>query len=104
MTRKEEILKYIKENRPNEFDLLSPLVDDVVFLEERLENLRKLPLLEVHPSDNSRQRSTPSSKLYKELLQQYNNCLKLIAVKAGGDDSEEESPLRKFAKERLTTR
>ena len=100
MARKEEILKYIKENRPNEVNLLSPLVDDVVFLEERLDELRKLPFIEVHPSDKTKQRPTHSAKQYKELLQQYNNCLKLIAVKVGGDDSEEESPLRIFARER----
>ena len=58
MARKEEILKYIKENRPNEVNLLSPLVDDVVFLEERLDELRKLPFIEVHPSDKTKQRPT----------------------------------------------
>ena len=104
MTRKQEILKYIKENRPNELNFFSPFVDDVVFLEEQLEKLRKLPFIEIHPSDPSKQRSTASGKLYKELLQQYNNCMKTIAVKTGGDESEEESPLRKYMNQRLETR
>lgn len=104
MTRKEEILKYIKENRPNDCVLLSQIVDDVVFLEERLSELRKLPLVEVHPSDKMKQRATPSAKLYKELLQQYNNCVKLIVLKTGGDESEEESPLRLYMKKRIEVR
>ena len=104
MTRKDEILKYIKENRPNEVNFLLPLVDDVVFLEGELEKLRELPLIEIHPTDRGRQRTTPSAKLYKELLQQYNNCLKIIVVKTGGEDSEEDSPLRTYMKERLEVR
>ena len=100
MTRKDEILKYIRENRPNDVSFLSPLIDDVVFLEERLKELRKLPLIEIHPVDKTKQRPTPSAKLYKELLQQYNNCVKIIIMKSSGDDSEEDSPLREFMKKR----
>ena len=104
MTRKEEILKYIKENRPNEVNFLSPLVDDVVFLEERLTELRENPFIEIHPVDKTKQRSTPSAKLYKELLQQYNNCLKIIILKTGSDDGDDDSPLRTYMKKRLEVR
>lgn len=104
MTRKDEILKYIKENRPNEVDLLSPLVDDMVFLEERLTELRKNPFVEIHPVDKTKQRPTPSAKLYKELLQQYNNCVKIVIIKTSGDESEDDSPLRVYMKKRVETR
>ena len=96
MTRKDEILKYIRENRPNDVSFLSPLIDDVVFLEDRLKELRKNPFIETHPVDKTKQRATPSAKLYKELLQQYNNCVKIIIMKSSGDESESESPLREF--------
>lgn len=96
MTRKDEILKYIRENRPNDVSFLSPLIDDVVFLEDRLKELRKNPFIEIHPVDKTKQRPTPSAKLYKEMLQQYNNCVKIIIMKSGGDESEQESPLREF--------
>ena len=104
MSRKDEIIKYIKQNRPNDVDFLSSMVDDVVFLEEQLEKLRKLPVVEVHPTDPSKQRATPSAKLYKELLQQYNNCVKIILLKKSDDDGEDESPLRKYMKQRIETR
>ena len=101
MARKDEILKYIRENRPNDVSFLLPLVEDVVFLEERLDELRKLPLIEIHPVDITKQRPTPASKLYKELLQQYNNCVKIIIMKSSGDESEEDSPLRAYMKQRM---
>lgn len=101
MSRKDEILKYIKENRPNDVIFLSPLVDDVIFLEERLSELKELPFLEVHPTNPLKQRPTSSGKLYKELLQQYNNCIKVILLKNTGDDSEEESPLRAYMKMKI---
>lgn len=104
MTRREEILKYIKENRPNDLGFLSPLVDDMVDLEERLTELRQKPTIEIHPSDSNKQRVSPFMKTYKELLQQYNNCLKIIILKANNDDSDEESPLRAYMKQRLDTR
>ena len=100
MTRKEEILKYIRENRPNEVNFLSPMIDDLVFLEDRLKELRKNPFIEIHPVDKTKQRPTPSAKLYRELLQQYNNCVKIIIMKASGEDSEEDSPLREFMRKR----
>ena len=104
MTRKEEILKYIRENRPNEVNFLSPLIDDVVFLEDRLKELRNLPLIEIHSVDKTKQRATQSAKLYKELLQQYNNCVKIIIMKSSGDDSEEDSPLREFMRKKNEAR
>ena len=101
MTRKEEFLKYIKENRQQEVEVLSPLLDDILYLEERLTELRKLPFIEVHPVDKGKQRTTPAAKLYKELLQQYNNCMKLIILKSSVEDSDEESPLRQYMKQRI---
>lgn len=101
MTRREEIEKYIHKNRPMEENLLSPLVDDVVFLEKRLDELRELPFIEIHPSDKTKQRMTSAGKQYKELLQQYNNCLKIIILKVTEDGSEKESPLRTYMNNRI---
>jgi hypothetical protein len=47
------------------------------------------------------QKATPASRQYKELLQQYNNSLRLLLRMAGDlGDSEEESPLRAWIKSR----
>ena len=74
------------------------LVDEMVFLEEQLRDLRKLPMIKVNPKNPAMQKSTPAQKMYKEFLQQYTNIIKTLA-KQGESDTEEESPLRKFVKE-----
>lgn len=77
------------------------LVDDIAFLEQRLQELRRLPFLRVDPNNPERQRPTPASRQYKELLQQYNNSLKLFCKLCGDLREEEaESPLRAWLKNR----
>jgi hypothetical protein len=101
MSRRDELISIIPEDS---LELVSSVIDDVVFLEGRLEELKKLPFIQVHPQDATKQRSTPASKLYKEFLQQYINCIKMIEgviyrdKRLEGDEAEE-SPLRKWFKE-----
>lgn len=101
MTRREELVAIIPEES---LELVNSVIDDVVFLEERLTELKKLPFIEVHPKNPMKQRSTPASKLYKEFLQQYINCIKMIEYviykekRLEGDEAEE-SPLRRWFRE-----
>ena len=74
------------------------LVDEMVFLEEKLRELRKLPMIKVNPKNKMQQRTTPAQKQYKEFLQQYTNIIKTLA-KIGESDAEEDSPLRAYLKE-----
>lgn len=91
--RKTELLNAIK-NDPT----LVPLVEDAVYLEQQLEELRKLPKIKIHPADPSKQKATPAAKLYKEMLQQYTNIIKVLTRQSDIDEAEEESPLRKWIK------
>ena len=78
------------------------LIDEIVFIEGQLRELKKLPFLSVHRRNPSLQKATPAAKLYKEMIQQYNNSLRLL-FRLSGDingDTEEESPLRLWAKSR----
>lgn len=78
------------------------LIDEIVFIEEQLRELKKLPFLSVHPKNPALQKATPAAKLYKEMMQQYNNSLRLL-FRLSGDingDTEEISPLRKWAESR----
>lgn len=76
----------------------SGLIEEMVFLEENLERLRGMPFLRIHPSDPTRQKATPASKQYRELLSQYTAIVKTLA-RVSNDDGEEDSPLRQwFAK------
>ena len=93
--RRAELLEHVGEN-----PVLRHLVEDMVYLEEELDMLRSLPKIRVNPYDASKQKATPSARMYKEYLQQYVNIVKAIESKTGADETSEESPLRKWAKER----
>lgn len=93
MTRREELLQLVKDDIT-----LIPLIDDIVFLESQLTELKKLPFIRINPNNPSQQKTTPAAKQYKEFLQQYTNCIKVIARATGADESDDESPLRKWVK------
>lgn len=97
MNRREELIKIIGDNQ-----LLIPFVDEVIFLEERLAELKKLPFIKVNPNNTLQQKVTPAQKAYKELLQQYTNAIKVLSHAAGIDEADEESPLRKWLNERMS--
>ena len=94
MTRKEELLKLLN----NDITYI-PLVNEMVYLEDQLDELRELPKIKVHPSDPTKQKTTPAAKLYKEYLQQYTNIVKILMKATGADETEEESPLRRWMNE-----
>ena len=81
-------------------EIIAPLIDDVVFIEKRLDELRELPFIRVSKKDAAIQVSTPASRQYKELLQQYNNCIKILSGILNKNGNEEESPLREYLKHR----
>ena len=79
------------------------LIDEIIFMEGQLKSLKELPFINVNPKNKMQQKATPAAKQYKEFMQQYNNCLRLLYRLSGqinGED-EEESPLRKWIKEKL---
>lgn len=80
---------------------LTPMVDEMVYLEEQLDMLRSLPKIKVHPKDPTIQKATPAAKMYKEYLQQYLNIVRILLRLTGSDETEEESPLRKWMNSHL---
>ena len=93
MDRKNELLKLAGDDVT-----LIELVSKMLFLEKRLEELEKLPFIKVNPNNPAQQKATPAAKQYKELLQQYTNCIKILSRTGNADDSEDESPLRKWVR------
>lgn len=72
------------------------LIEEIVFLEIRLDELRKLPFIMVDPKRSERQKPTAAAKQYKEFLQQYNNCIKILLGVLGKVETAETSPLREY--------
>lgn len=73
----------------------------MLFLEEQLEELKKLPFIKVHPTDPTKQKATPAAIQYRGLLQQYSNIVKLFMKNAGLEAETEESPLRKWLNDNI---
>lgn len=97
MERRDELLKLVNDSNES---IIRPLIDKILFLENQLEQLEKLPMIKVHPQMPELQKSTPAAKLYKEFLQQYTNIIKVISRATGEENNEEDSPLRKWVKSR----
>lgn len=96
MTRKEELLNLL-----NNDATYVPLINEMAYLEEQLDELRELPKIKVHPEDKTKQKTTPAAKLYKEFLQQYTNIVRILMKATGADEAEEDSPLRKWINEHV---
>lgn len=95
--RKAQLIECLKGCSEDAKSIVMPLIDDMCFIENQLDSLRGLPLIIVNPNNTAMQKSTPSAKLYKELLQQYINVVKVVSKAIGiSSDDEEESPLRAY--------
>lgn len=97
MTRKENLIKVCAGAN---MELIENVIDEVIFLEEQLQELKKLPFIKINPDNSSQQKTTPAAKQYKEFLQQYNNLIKLLFSVLGQDEKCETSPLRMWVAEK----
>lgn len=91
MTRKESLHKVIGELDENTQILGGSLVDRMLYLEERLLELEKLPFIKIHPDDPTKQKELPARKMYIPLLQQYNLIIKTLLKLIGVDASDDEA-------------
>lgn len=98
MERREELLKVLNDANNS---VVNPLIDEILYLEEQLNFLRKLPKIKINPQNPEQQKATPAAKLYKEYLQQYLNAIKLLSSVTKTDINDEESPLRKWTRARI---
>lgn len=81
-------------------DIIETAVDKMVFLEDKLEELEKLPFIRFDPKNPYRQKDTPAAKQYKMFFQQYINALKIVEKAAHSEDKQTLSPLREWVMKR----
>ena len=96
--RRSELANLIPEDST---ELVTEVIDQIIFLESKLGELKLLPFISVNPNNPTQQRNTPAAKMYKEFLQQYINCIKVLESIIYRDkrlegDEVEESPLRRW--------
>lgn len=77
--------------------VVRPLIEELADIEDRIREVRKLPLIRVHPDNPSIQKSTAAGRLYHSLLAKQTDIVRMLLRQLGktGDD-EEDSPLRAY--------
>ena len=78
MTRLEELQTIFEKVDEDKALVIAPLLPQVVFIEERLRELQKVPHIRIHPKNPARQEITAAGKQYKEMMQSYLNALKVL--------------------------
>lgn len=98
MARVDELRDIFKSLDENKQKIVSPLIEEAVFLEEQMTELKKYPFIKFHPTNPNLQKVTAAGKQYREFLQTYTNIIDKLCRMYGKDEGEEESPLRAFLK------
>lgn len=80
MTRLEELQTIFEKVDKDKASVIAPLLPQVVFMEQRLDELCKVPHIRIHPKNPARQEITAAGKQYKEYLQQYTNAIKVLQM------------------------
>lgn len=96
MDRRDQLKKVFNNIDANVRSVIDPMIDHVVFLENKLDGLKELPFIQVHPTNPALQKPTPAAKMYKELLQQYNNCVKILCSAIRKTDTDDYDPVAEF--------
>lgn len=98
MEREEELREIFKDIDEGKRKIIDSLIDEAVFLEGQMKDLKKYPFIKFHPTNPNLQKVTAAGKQYREFLQTYTNIIDKLCRIYGREDSEEESPLRAFLK------
>ena len=99
MSRLEELKGIFETVEEDKQKLAQQLIEEADFLESRLQELRKLPFIKVHPDNPETQKRTEASKLYKEHIQSYCNVIKILNSILQKNSIEESDEFDQFAAE-----
>lgn len=98
MSRLGELQDIFKDIDEGKRKIVANLIDEAVFLEGQMAELKKYAFIKTHPTNPSLQKITAAGKQYREFLQTYTNIVDKLCRIYGREDGEEESPLRAFLK------
>ena len=97
MEQKAKYLKIIENIDADKCDLVVRLIDEIVFLEDRMTELKKLPFISVSPKNPALQKQTAAAKQYKECSQSYMNGIRiLISVVSKADTNAADELMKKL--------
>lgn len=100
--RKADLLAALEDLDEKRAAILRPVVDEVVFMETQLCELRKLPFIKTHPTNPALQKQTEAAKQYAKLNAAYVQNIKVLcsAVNKGALE-DEDSPINRWLRGRL---
>ena len=101
MSRRSEIDTALNGITSETAAVISPLIDNVLFIEDKLENLKTLPFLAVNPNNPMQQKYTAAYKQYKELYQQYTIGVKILLSVIEDKTVTADSPLQQYFKRKM---
>ena len=99
MSRRKELDNIFKDVDKDEKQLIKKLLDDVVYLEEQMTELKKTSLIIYHPKDKTKYKISPTAKLYKECSQSYMNAIRILVNILRKTESSAQDELLKKLKE-----
>lgn len=96
MSRAQELHDIFKDIDEGKRVIVAKLIDEAVFLEGQMQELKKYPLIKFHPTNPDLQKITAAGKQYREFLQTYTNIIDKLARIHGKEETESDSPLREY--------
>ena len=96
MSRLEELHKIFESIDEGKQKIVAPLIDEAVYLETQMTELKKYPFIKFHPANPNLQKITAAGKQYREFLQTYTNIIDKLCRIYSNEETEEASPLRAF--------
>lgn len=80
MDKREQLRGYFENVDEDKRTLAFDTIDEYIFFLDRIEELKKLPLIRVHPKDKARQELTPAAKLIREYSQAVDSKRKTLLM------------------------
>ena len=96
MSRADELHKIFEGVDEGKRTIVNKLIDEAVYLETQMTELKKYPFIKFHPSNPNLQKITAAGKQYREFLQTYTNIVDKLCRIYSNEETEETSPLRAF--------
>lgn len=92
-----EYMELLEPLDDGEKKVLEGTVKEIVFMQEKMEQYKKLPFISVHPNNPALQKSTVAAKLYKETSAGYMNAVRiLLSALHKVDEAAEDELLKKL--------
>lgn len=98
MNRADELHKIFEKVDEGKRAIVNNLIDEAVYLETQLTELKKYPHIKTHPQNPNLQKVTAAGKQYREYLQTYTNIIDKLCRVYSNIDDDNDSPLRAFLK------